>query len=116
MTVTTNFDTEAVKRLVDAAKKAALKDVITDITQESKENTPKRTGNNMRSIAFDVGPGGDLNLTEDQGAVYSTSGYGGYLETGTSRMAARPYMKPAADRNFTEENVGNLVRKHLGET
>ena len=49
-----------------------------------------------------------------QGAVYSTSGYGGYGETGTHKMAARPYFKPALDQHFTAEKFAEKVRDHLG--
>ncbi|MDD4986144.1 MAG: hypothetical protein PHQ43_10225 [Dehalococcoidales bacterium] len=100
---------------VRESAKSALKDIVIDVERESKENSPKRTGNNMRSITSDLGPGGELNLEELQGATYSTSGYGGYLETGTRFMAARPYMKPAADQNFTEEKVGERIKHYLGE-
>jgi len=49
---------------------------------------------------FEVGPGGEVAKKKLEGAVYSTSGYGGILETGSRFMSARPYFKPALDRNI----------------
>ena len=48
-----------------------------------------------------------------EGAVYSTSKYGGFLEVGTSKMPARPYIKPAMDKNFTAEKYARKVKEHL---
>lgn len=70
----------------------AMKDVVVLITNDSKKGSPFLTGNNRRSIKFEA-----KGLT---GSIYSTSGYGGYLETGTRFMAAQPYFKPALDKNF----------------
>jgi len=52
-------------------------------------------------------------LTSLQGAVFSTSGYGGFLETGTRRMKARPYMNPAREHHFTEKRMADEINKHL---
>ena len=124
VSVTTNLHFEEADDKVKAAARAALKDCVSDITEDAKEGSPKKTGNNMRSINFTVGPATEDELVLDdlQGAVYSTSGYGGYLETGTRnletgtrKMEARPYMKPAADRDFTEQTFGDRMKEHLGE-
>ena len=79
---------------VSKAGADALKEVIVRITRDAKADSPWLTGNNSRSIDFE-----SEGLS---GAVYSTSGYGGYLETGTVKMPARPYMKPALDRHVGE--------------
>ena len=47
-----------------------------------------------------------------EGAIYSTSGYGGYLETGTARMDPRPYIKPSFDMHG--KNLANNIKAHLG--
>ena len=49
---------------------------------------------------MELGPGKAIAQKEGEAAIYSTSGYGGYLETGTVKMAARPYFKPALDRHI----------------
>jgi len=127
-TVKTNIYTRDFTEKLHNAAKAALKDVVIDIANDSIRDSPFKTGNNRRSIAYQVEgmasgvkasegiPTEGVGVGENQAAVYSTSGYGGYLETGTRFMGGRPYMKPAADRNFTEEKVGNLIKKHLGDS
>jgi len=86
-----NLKTREVKDKVNKATEKALKDVVVDIANDAIKGSPKLTGNNARSIKYEA-----KGL---EGAVYSTSGYGGYLETGTVKMAPRPYFKPALDKN-----------------
>lgn len=76
------------------AGEKAMKDVVVLIANDVINIHPwiARTGNNSRSIRFEA-----KGLS---GSVYSTSGYGGYLETGTVRMPAFPYFKPALDKQF----------------
>lgn len=90
---------QVLNRVVNAGAKA-LKDVVTDIANDAIKGSPKVTGNNARSIKFEVGPRGEITKSVLEGAVYSTSGYGGYLETGTVKMSARPYFKPALDKHI----------------
>lgn len=85
---------------VQNATKKGLRNVVVDIANDAIKGSPKLTGNNARSIKYEVGPGGEVAKGELEAAVYSTSGYGGYLETGTMKMGARPYFKPALDRNI----------------
>ena len=94
-----NLKTKEVEDKVKKASQQGLKDVVTDIANDAIKGSPHLTGNNKRSIMFEVGPGGEVAKNEGEGAVYSTSGYGGYLETGTVKMPARPYFKPALDMN-----------------
>ena len=108
MKITTDFklnlkSKEAEKEVHDASKKA-LKDVVTDISEDVINIHPwkTRSGNNSRSIKFEMGPGKEVAKNDLEGAVYSTSGYGGYLETGTATMGAFPYFKPALDRNINK--------------
>jgi hypothetical protein len=56
---------------------------VVEILADSMRGTPKATGNNMRSLAmeasgFDTGEG-IVDQGGIEGAVYSTSGYGGFL-------------------------------------
>jgi len=57
---------------------------------ETRRLSPHDTGNNARSIEID-----EKELYKLKGRVYTTSGYGGYLEIGTSKMGAQPYFRPA---------------------
>jgi hypothetical protein len=47
--------------------------------------------------------------------VYSTSGYGGILETGSSKMPARPYLYPALTERFTLPELAGRIKANLGE-
>ena len=95
-----NLKTKEVTDKVNKAAKKAIKDVITDIAGDAIKGSPVLTGNNRRSIMFEVGPGGQVAKGELEGAVYSTSGYGGWLEIGHGSVAPRPYFKPALDMNI----------------
>ena len=78
-----------------------------DIVPEAKRLSPvspdnpkivgtkyKDTGHNRRSIDATV-----IDTPEGPSAeLFTQSGYGGYLEVGTSKMPARPYLYPAFQR------------------
>ena len=102
-----NLRTEETEREVVKASRKGLVNTIADIARDAIKLSPVVTGNNRRSIMFEVGPGGAVAKKELEGAVYSTSGYGGYLETGTVKMAPQPYFKPALDMHVKElpENI-----------
>ena len=53
--------------------------------------SPTDTGNNQRSLAAKTGMEGGKPV----GRVYTQSGYGGWLEIGTSKRPATPYLAPA---------------------
>ncbi|GAG70392.1 unnamed protein product [marine sediment metagenome] len=90
--VVTNLKTKEVQDKVNKATEKAIKNTVVDIANDAIKGSPVLTGNNRRSIVFEA-----KGL---EGAVYSTSGYGGFLETGTVKMAAQPYFKPALDKNI----------------
>lgn len=98
-----NLETEAVKKQMRRATELGLRDVVVAIHADAVRGSPARTGNNRRSIASEV-----KGLV---GTVFSTSGYGGYLETGTIHMAARPYFKPALDRHLP--TLPEKIKKYL---
>jgi len=104
---------EGQKKLKEAIKKG-ISDVVRDIANTAIKEHPYKdqSGTNTRSIRFEVGPGGAVAKGELEGAVYSTSGYGGYLETGTVNMPAFPYLKPALDRNI--KNLPKEIKADLG--
>ena len=89
VTVQTNFIdvTAVIGPIVDRNLRTKFAEVM---VEEAKAGTPYLTGNNRREIAILSGSNGSY-------AIGTMSGYGGYLEFGTKRMAARPYFLPAAD-------------------
>ena len=94
VSITTNLRIKEVQDKMKEAAKKALKNVIVDIANDVVKGSPFETGNNRRSIQYEA--------KELEGSVYSTSGYGGYLEVGTVKMNARPYFRPALDRHLKE--------------
>ncbi len=60
----------------------------------AKDLTPRATGHNSRSIKNMV----KMYKDRATGRIFTESGYGGYLELGTSRMPARPYLSVAVGR------------------
>lgn len=82
------------KAEVQLATFTAIQEVFElDIKAAAKENSPVLSGNNKRTIDTEVVevPGGI------QATLFTQSGYGGYLEIGTRKMPARPYLQPAFD-------------------
>lgn len=134
--VSLNLDgMDLAKAVVKDAAKKTLRDVVVEVAGDSVKGSPVRTGNNRRSIYYgvsymgshqpasaeapkegDTSEGPDESLLDSskiEGAVYSTSGYGGILETGSVKMQARPYMKPALDKFFTEANLTEKMKGYL---
>lgn len=106
-----NLKTKEAQDKVNKASKQGMKDVVIDIANDAIQGSPVDTGNNRRSIKYEVGPGGEVAKEELSGAVYSTSGYGGMLETGTVHRPATPYFKPALDKNI--KNLPKEIKAEL---
>lgn len=102
-----NMRTEEFKSKAREAVFEGTRDVFElDIKARAKELSPvsaanpsvgdgkyRPTGLNRNSIDTDVTMEGE----EIRARVYTQSGYGGYLEVGTKKMIARPYIYPAAE-------------------
>ena len=73
---------------------------------EARGEKRRDTGHNRRTIDFLV------EETEDgpKGYVFTQSGYGGWLEIGTRKMIARPYLYPALQLN-TGKYVPTVAEK-----
>ena len=110
MEINVKVDDEMVRanlaKLSTKMKKAmedGLRDTIVQISNAAIHGSPVLTGNNRRSIAYEA-----KGLTA---STFSTSGYGGYLETGTFKMGAQPYFKPALDANLPK--LGGNIKRHI---
>jgi len=126
--ITTNLKTKEAQDKVHRAGVQGLVDAVAAIAEDAIRLSPHITGHNRRSIAYKVGSKvtrtgspqagekpfntGEPDTKTLEGAVYSTSGYGGYLETGTVNMPAQPYFKPALDKNL--KNLPSNIKGHLG--
>jgi HK97 gp10 family phage protein len=81
----------AVAQVAISAGLEQVKTLVNVMSKIASKNSPHDTGNNSDSIAKDAGMEGGKIV----GRVYTQSGYGGWLEIGTSKMPARPYIAPA---------------------
>jgi len=124
-----NIKTKEVEDKVKKATQLGMRDTVVEIHGGAIKNAKAvgawLTGHNARSIASEVSGMGTVQQGEDaepervvddsklEGAVYSTSGYGGWLEIGHGkRPNPRPYFKPALDMNI--KNLPNNIKAHLG--
>jgi hypothetical protein len=115
-------------KLDDIAEKAgrlAMRDTVVAAARKAVSRSPWLTGHNRRSICGEVSgmgyqaageeatPEPVVDDNEIEGALFSTSGYGGYLETGTVKTDPRPYIKPSIDEEFTDSKFGQRMRRHM---
>ena len=101
--VITNLKTAELQARVDKAAQSAIRDVTIAIASDVVKLSPWKTGNNRRSIDFD--------FHESYSRIFSTSGYGGFLETGTVRRGPTPYFRPALDLHI--HKLPELIRRGL---
>ena len=151
--ITLNLKDKAALEKVIKAARLAMRDTVKNVHADAVRMSPHKTGNNKRSLAFecsgfDTGEG-VVDQGGIEGAVYSTSGYGGFLEIGTGiygpygkpivpthkkmlawkdddgvwifaravrGIAPHPYIKPAADMNFTLTKFSESVKGYLNES
>jgi HK97 gp10 family phage protein len=87
----------SVAEAVGTAKaRTALKAGGLVIQNDAKRRAPYLTGTLRRSIAMEDGPGAtEITIGTDVE-------YAGFVEFGTYKMAARPYLRPAFDENIPE--------------
>jgi len=130
--MSTEVNWEGKKAAADVleATRLAMRDTVVAIHGSALDNAIAKgiwlTGNNNRRLTGEVsgmgmvasgGEGEPLRMVDDgalEGAVFSTSGYGGYLEVGTTRgLGPRPYIYPAMTKHFTSDRMAELIRRHL---
>jgi len=71
------------------------------------DRPPAGTGTNRRSIDYTVEVTADGNILA---RLYTQDGYGGWLEVGTVRMRAQPYLYPAFIENVDKIPLGIKVK------
>jgi HK97 gp10 family phage protein len=93
------FDTQRAKRKVRAGTFEAVRDTFEiDIKTDAKANSPVKTGLNRQTIDTEVGEVQQGIAAE----IFTQSGYGGFLELGTVKLKARPYIYPAFNKFRTK--------------
>ena len=86
-----NDKTEAVKKAVEAAIPQALTGAALIVEAAAKNLSPVDTGNLRGSITHEINP--------DHAKVGTNVEYAPYVEYGTSKMSAQPYLRPGLDSN-----------------
>lgn len=82
------------------------------IVQEARRIVPVRTGALRDSIG--IAPGGEAGSLGMSGVtIEAGEDYAGYVEFGTSRMSARPYMRPAL-RKYAKDYREDLIDAAAG--
>lgn len=82
---------------VGARAAAATRKTGASIERDAKILAPVDTGNLRASIGTEVSGDGRRGVMTV--SVGPTAAYGAYVEHGTSRMAAQPYLAPATQRH-----------------
>lgn len=108
--------TEAMFFMKDALE-AATEEVFSEIHFAAAEASPvldkatseRQPGENRESIRH--------NVTQVKAGVkarvYTTSGFGGFVELGTKKMPAQPYLYPSFESNIGQ--LPDVVRERLEE-
>lgn len=86
-------DLEGASRKVAAGARLAIRKAVTDIQAGAQGRAPVETGNLKSSITTEM----QGNGAYARGEVGPTANYGAFVENGTSRMRAQPYLRPATD-------------------
>jgi HK97 gp10 family phage protein len=88
--VAVKLNVDAVKDAVKGKSDQALRKYLLDTQNKAKSLSPHLTGFNRDSIMIDV------DTAKLMYSIFTTSNYGAYLELGTVKMKARPFIVPAA--------------------
>ena len=111
---TVTITCDHINELVGAARREAAKVVQATafgVEAEAKRIVPVDTGRLRNSITTRVDPGG-LSAT-----IAPHTDYEAFVEFGTRRMRAQPYMRPAAEkmRGPFKEAMGKILHEALGK-
>jgi len=82
-----DYSARALRETKQQTHKRMTVELIETFVELAKERSPYLTGNNRSTITYSTP--GVLHWR-----VFTTSGYGAWLELGTKRMGARPYFAP----------------------
>lgn len=90
----------------------AMSKALRDIEAGATNRAPRDTGALANSVSHSYSRGGNTL----RGEVGPTVNYGGFVERGTSRMRAQPYLRPATDAVLPgyEAALGQLGAEILG--
>ena len=84
-----------------------LNEVAESMERDAKLNCPVKTGNLQSSIDSEVSTVGKRTTIK----LYAKANYAAHVEYGTSKMAARPFLTPAFNKN--KDNVTRKIRNNI---
>lgn len=87
-----SWDGKRVLSAVESAKVSALSSIGDIVVDRAKSKAPVDTGKLQDSIRKDM-------LRDDYVIISANTDYAQYVEYGTSKQAAQPYMRPAVTEN-----------------
>lgn len=118
MLIVQEDNTEYIVQAIDRALAEALDEIGRAVQHRAQELCPVDTGRLRNSITYSLG-GGDYSFP-GMGAsvgreitVGSEVEYAAYVELGTSRTPAQPFLRPAA-ADYADE-YRRIVEEHLGD-
>ena len=91
---------------VENAKRGGLEAASLIVEADATLRAPVDTGNLRSSITHRV-------LSDEEAHIGTNVEYAPYVEQGTSKMAAQPFLRPALDNNKSriEKMIGDVVGK-----
>lgn len=84
-----------------------IKESARKVQRSARDTAPVDSGDLKRSIKTKHYP------KQQSSVVYTTLEYASYVEFGTSKMAAQPYMRPALNRH--RAGINQSIKKYLRE-
>ena len=93
---------------VENAKRGGLEAASLIVEADATLRAPVDTGNLRSSITHRV-------VSDEEAKIGTNVDYAPYLEYGTHKMAAQPYLRPALDSNKAriEKMIGDVIGKAL---
>lgn len=102
---------DEVLSVLNEAKKQTLTEIGTFVTAEAQLRATVKSGNMRRSTTFDVPNSNEVDVGTTNEAPYAV-----YVEKGTSRQVAQPFVEPAVMDNIdTLETIAKQsIKAHMG--
>ncbi|MEM2351789.1 MAG: HK97 gp10 family phage protein [Thermoproteota archaeon] len=112
---------EGLTARLDGLSQEALKEVAEQIVEDAKALCPVDTGSLRRSIRFERDPSSGVIVAAGGGGVINPKtkcevDYAAYVEFGTSRAPAQPFLQPALEKNVVglEEILCRKIEEAVG--
>jgi hypothetical protein len=103
------FQNQAINRINNGVLAGVTDLFEQQVLPAAQEMSPVLTGANRDSLSVKV----RRYRRMIRAAIFTQSGHGGYLEVGTSKMPAQPYIHPAFERSLPSLNA--LLQQRIEE-